>query len=28
VPIAAADNPAPQPVVSIDIGARLRGMWG
>jgi DNA helicase II / ATP-dependent DNA helicase PcrA len=28
MPVAAADTPAPQPVVSIDIGARLRGMWG
>jgi DNA helicase-2/ATP-dependent DNA helicase PcrA len=25
---AAADTPSPQPVVSVDIGARLRGMWG
>jgi DNA helicase II / ATP-dependent DNA helicase PcrA len=28
VPRAAADMPAPQPVVSIDVGARLRDMWG
>jgi DNA helicase-2/ATP-dependent DNA helicase PcrA len=27
-PEAAADTPSPQPVVSVDIGARLRGMWG
>jgi len=27
IPVAATDTPAPQPVVSIDIGARLRGMW-
>jgi DNA helicase II / ATP-dependent DNA helicase PcrA len=27
-PEAAADTPVPQPVVSVDIGARLRGMWG
>ena len=27
-PEAAADTPAPQPMVSVDIGARLRGMWG
>jgi DNA helicase II / ATP-dependent DNA helicase PcrA len=26
-PEAAADTPSPQPVVSVDIGARLRGMW-
>jgi ATP-dependent DNA helicase UvrD/PcrA len=24
---AAADTPAPQPLVNVDIGARLRGMW-
>ena len=28
VPEAAADRPAPQSVVSIDVGARLRDMWG
>jgi DNA helicase-2/ATP-dependent DNA helicase PcrA len=28
VPRAAAEMPAPQPVVSIDVGARLRDMWG
>jgi DNA helicase-2/ATP-dependent DNA helicase PcrA len=28
IPEAAAGMPAPQPVVGIDIGARLRGMWG
>ncbi len=27
-PDATAETPAPQPVVSVDIGARLRGMWG
>ncbi len=27
-PEAVADTLAPQPVVSVDIGARLRGMWG
>jgi DNA helicase-2/ATP-dependent DNA helicase PcrA len=27
-PRAGADMPAPKPVVSIDIGARLRDMWG
>jgi DNA helicase II / ATP-dependent DNA helicase PcrA len=27
-PEAAADMPAPQSAVSIDVGARLRGMWG
>jgi hypothetical protein len=27
-PEAADDTPSPQPVVSVDIGARLRGMWG
>ena len=27
-PEAVADALAPQPVVSVDIGARLRGMWG
>ncbi len=26
-PEAVADTPAPQPVVSVDIGARLRGKW-
>ena len=26
-PEAVADTPVPQPVVSVDIGARLRGMW-
>src|SRR5580704_17231677 len=24
---ASAETPAPQPLVSVDIGARLRGMW-
>ena len=28
MPVAAANTPAPQSVVSIDIGARLREMWG
>jgi DNA helicase-2/ATP-dependent DNA helicase PcrA len=28
MPRAAADMPAPQPVVSIDVGAQLRNMWG
>jgi hypothetical protein len=23
-----SDRPAPQTMVSVDIGARLRGMWG
>jgi len=27
-PEAVADTLAPQPVVSVDIGARMRGMWG
>ena len=27
IPEAAADVPAPHSVVSVDIGARLRGMW-
>src|SRR5207237_1606649 len=27
-PEAVADTLAPQPVVSVDVGARLRGMWG
>ena len=27
-PEAVADALAPQPVVRVDIGARLRGMWG
>ncbi len=27
VPKAAADTPAPKPMVSVDIGARLLGMW-
>jgi DNA helicase-2/ATP-dependent DNA helicase PcrA len=27
-PEAVADTPAPQPAVSVDIGARLRRMWG
>jgi len=27
-PEPAADTPVPQPVVKVDIGARLRGMWG
>ena len=27
-PEAAADTPVPQPMVRVDIGARLRGMWG
>jgi DNA helicase-2/ATP-dependent DNA helicase PcrA len=27
MPEAAADMPAPQPMVNVDIGARLRGMW-
>jgi DNA helicase II / ATP-dependent DNA helicase PcrA len=28
MPEAAADTPTPQPMVRVDIGARLRGMWG
>jgi DNA helicase II / ATP-dependent DNA helicase PcrA len=28
MPVPARDAPAPQPALSIDIGARLRGMWG
>jgi DNA helicase-2/ATP-dependent DNA helicase PcrA len=28
MPVLAAETPGPQPAVSIDIGARLRGMWG
>jgi hypothetical protein len=27
-PEAVADALAPQPMVGVDIGARLRGMWG
>jgi ATP-dependent DNA helicase UvrD/PcrA len=28
MPAAETNTPAPQAVVSIDVGARLRGMWG
>jgi DNA helicase II / ATP-dependent DNA helicase PcrA len=28
MPEAVADTPAPRPMVKVDIGARLRGMWG
>ena len=28
IPVLASQTPAPQPAVSIDIGARLRNMWG
>jgi len=28
MPAAGIDTPAPQTVASVDIGARLRGMWG